>query len=299
MRSFQLLFSELRHKLTGAQTANGVQELNRAFAEAKLRHECLAHYDSIASVLAVMKDESVTGWPERELLTRALVAEFQKRPTPFWTSALLVAYYPMLSRLRHRILGNILDERDLDQLVVTCFLQAARALRLSETPDWTAVRLRQRTARRVFMAIRYEQKEKHDSFSSSELVPILEQSVKANTLCELYDYQNSNDQSVPEESVALLLDLAAHHISEENLDLIISTFLKREKLRDYASRVNYNHEPEERVYQRLKRRRSRVIVRLRRLLDENKDEINVSPFHRYRALPGSGTEIREWERKVR
>jgi hypothetical protein len=71
----------------------------------------------------------------------------------------------------------------------------------------------------------------------------------------------------PEETVALLLGVAGEKLSEPNLDLVVSTMLKKERLRTYAARVNDNAEPDERVYQRLKRRRSRTVNRLRDLLE--------------------------------
>ena len=104
---------------------------SRVFDEAKARHRCLARHATVLSALAVMGEESPAGWVEREALTRALIEEHQATSLPFWASALLVAYYPMLSRLRHRIWGDALDRDDLDQLVVSCFLQVVAAFPLA------------------------------------------------------------------------------------------------------------------------------------------------------------------------
>ena len=228
----------------------------RVFDEAKPRHRCLARHTTVFSVLAVMGGESPSGWSEREALTRALIAEHQATSLPFWASALLVAYYPMLSRLRHRIWGEALDHDDLDQLVISCFLQVVAVFPLAEVTDRTALRLRQRTERRVFKAVRHEQQAQR---CHAELGEVAEEPSVAPFDEEPLEPISEVDA---EETVAMLIDLAGQH-----LDLVVATILKRERLRHYVKRVNGDEQPHERVYQRLKRRRTRAVNRLRDLLE--------------------------------
>ena len=71
---------------------------------------------------------------------------------------LLLAYYPMLSRLRHRIYGDSISRCDLDQIVITTFLSVVADFPLAEKPDRIAMHLRQRTQRRVFRTLREDQR---------------------------------------------------------------------------------------------------------------------------------------------
>lgn len=129
------------------------------FESARSRHAVLARQATVQALLDLMRDESPGRWSEREAVTRALVAEQQRNACGLWASLLLCAYYPMLSRLRHRIYGHAFDDDDLDQLVISGFLQVVADLDLDEVPDRTAMRLRQRTERRVFKTLRREQDE--------------------------------------------------------------------------------------------------------------------------------------------
>lgn len=234
---------------------------SRVFDEARQRHRCLTRHATVFSVLAVMGQETQAGWSEREALTRTLIAEHQATALPFWASILLVAYYPMLSRLRHRIWGEAFDRDDLDQLVISSFLQVVAAFPLAEVIDRTALRLRQRTERRVFKVVRAEQLQRQCHDDLGELA--------YEATVDPFDEEppRSPDPIDPDETVAMLIDLAEQHLPLQNLDLVVATILKRERLRSYADRVNDEHEPRERVYQRLKRRRTRAVNRLRDLLE--------------------------------
>lgn len=232
-----------------------------SFESARARHAVLARQATVQVLLDLMRDESPGRWSEREAVTRALVAEQQRNACGLWASLLLCAYYPMLSRLRHRIYGHAFDDDDLDQLVISGFLQVVADLDLDAVPDRTAMRLRQRTERRVFKTLRLEQEE---SRSRAELD---EETAASDDDPPESKGRSRLEELDPEETVALLLGVAGEKLSEPNLDLVVSTMLKKERLRTYAARVNDNAEPDERVYQRLKRRRSRTVNRLRDLLE--------------------------------
>lgn len=247
-RTFRETFEAIHHEVrTGSP----------AFDRAKERRPCLAKHPTIDSVLAVMDDESPSGWNEREALTRALVAEHQASSRPFWAAVLLLAFYPMLCRLRHRIWGESLDRDDLDQLVISSFLQTVATFPLARVSDRTALRLRQQTARRVFAVVREEQRAHRFQaglveFEEPHFAP--------------FDEEHPAPASEAKEVVARLVVLAERHLPDRNLDLVAATVFGQEQLRHYATRVNTG-EPHERVYQRLKRRRSRVLRRLKALYD--------------------------------
>jgi len=249
--AFRETFNAIRHEVRVGE--------HRAFDAAKPRHRCLTRHATVLSVLAVMDDESLTGWAEREALTRALIAEYQASLLMFWASVLLVAFYPMLSRLRHRIWGEALDRDDLDQLVISSFLQVVAEFPIAEVTDRTALKLRQQTEKLVFKAVRQEQQIQRcrtelGDLAEAVVAPFGEEPPEP--ACE----------ADPEEAVALLIDLAGKHLPGKNLDLVVATILKKERLRHYVKRVNGDEQPQERVYQRLKRRRTRAVKRLRDLL---------------------------------
>ena len=129
-----------------------------AFDRARGRHDALAAHHTITSVLGTLGDERRDGYAERDALTRALIAEQQWSPSSFWSAALLLAYYPMLSRLRHRIYGDAIPAGDLDQIVITMFLTVVTEFPLDKKRDRTAMHLRQRTERRVFRLVREDQR---------------------------------------------------------------------------------------------------------------------------------------------
>lgn len=235
---------------------------NAMFGAARARHAVLGKHATAQELLDVMHDESPGRWSEREAVTRSLIAEQQRGAAGgLWASLLLCAYYPMLSRLRHRIYGHAFDDEDLDQLVISCFLQVVAELDLAEVPDRTALRLRQRTERRVFKTVRLEQDQHRGRAElDEELVANEDDPREAGKRSRVEELD-------PEETVALLLDVAGDQVPGSNLDLVVSTMLKKEKLRAYVARVNGEGEPDERVYQRLKRRRSRTVNRLRDLLE--------------------------------
>ena len=64
-----------------------------------------------------MADDREHTYPERDGLTRALLSEHRASGEALWASVLLVAYYPMLSRLRHRLVSDAVPRDDPETLV--------------------------------------------------------------------------------------------------------------------------------------------------------------------------------------
>jgi hypothetical protein len=245
------LFDMTRQQLAAMPAA-------RILAEASARHPLVAEYATVDALLALMADQRPEGWAEREAMTRVFVSEYQRDSARgFWPSLLLLAYFPMLSHLRRRIVGPF-EGDELDSLIITSFLQVAAALKLDVVRDRTALQLRQRTSREVFGTLRRMTLEQRgltdlDPEELQDLVP---------------DAVDSPDPASvdPDRSVIALLDLACTQLPSEQLELVVSTVFRKEGLRSYARRCATTNEPLERVYQRLKRRRTRAMTRLRGLL---------------------------------
>jgi hypothetical protein len=162
----------------------------------------------------------------------------------------------MLSRLRHRIVGDSVARDDLDQLVLASFAAALRDVR--PRANRLALRLRQRTQRLVFRFIRRERAEVHCGCDVDDLA----------------DGQLPGDMRVlpvDQERAAKLAKVVARvaegELAPENLEIIMHTVVGRETLRAYVRRV-FPHDDQERAYQRLKRRRTRAVRRIRQLLAE-------------------------------
>ena len=134
----------------------------RVFDESRARHAALAGHADVASVLAALADDREHTYPERDALTRALLSEHRTSGEALWASVLIVAYYPMLSRLRHRLVSDAVPRDELDQVVVTAFLATLGELPVDEHADRIAMRLRQRTERQVFAFLRKEREQQRE-----------------------------------------------------------------------------------------------------------------------------------------
>ncbi|MCP3104218.1 hypothetical protein LZ198_35680 [Myxococcus sp. K15C18031901] len=231
------------------------------YAAARTRRLAFARHATLESVLSALGDTREETYPEREALTRALVAELQDASSPAWTAALTAAYAPMLRRLRRRLLGNAVPREDLDQLVLTTFLSVARNFPLSRWWDWTAVRLRQQTARAVFRVLRKEREEQHDTYSPAQLAEWVPD-VRPATPLEGVRRPSVRHSFVRRDAV--LVHLAKASLPRSDVEVLMATVVRREKLRAYAHRLVEGDTAEvERVYQRLKRQRTRLMQRLR------------------------------------
>lgn len=234
------------------------------FDAARGRHEVLAAHHTITSVLGVLGDERRDGYADRDALTRALIAEHQRSPSSFWSAALLLAYYPMLSRLRHRIYGDAIPAGDLDQIVVTMFLSVVTEFPLDKKRDRTAMRLRQRTERRVFRLVREDQRRQE--------VMRLADPVELEWLDDpQWPEQPGDDHRGPRNAkdaaaaVSLLVEHAADVLDGEAFDLMTATTICGRKIPAYLRSVAPDLEGDERtrIYQRIKRRHSRALAKVR------------------------------------
>jgi len=274
-------------------------DLARGLQPALFRHE------NVLSVLAAMHDSSELRLPEQEALTRALVAEQQAHPHPFWATVLLAAFHPMLCRLRGRLAGGTVAAEDLDQLVVAAFLEA-----VAECPvgyqRHTVLQLRRLTQRRVFAWLARERRQQATfrAVDPQQLQLLLEQQLFEQDL----DRRGSGvgplgtEASDGAECTELVAVLAEHLGSEFDaawLNMVVATLVHGARLRDLAARAFPDLSPaeQERAYARLKRRHTRTIAALRRLLvDLDVDEASAPPRspgsrskeHRLAGLAGHG-----------
>jgi hypothetical protein len=237
------------------------------FEEAKTRHATLVPYALPISALAILEHASRHYQGQKDAITLALVAEQRDQPHPFWAAMLLVAYAPMLNRLRGRLVSATAQRDDLDQLVVTSFLQVIATFPRTRAPGHTCVFLRQATERRVFDRLRDDR----EDYATVELV---EPDHLAATVLDGDQILASAKVRAPrsarevEELVALLVEVAGGAVKPAHLALVVDTMIRGERLPAYVGRVYPELAPGEhrRLYERLKRQRSRTISRLRKPL---------------------------------
>ena len=259
MTPFQKMFADVQRVVLSSRHEH-------RFKDARSRHPALAVHRCITTVLAALELDVRDAYAEKEALTRACIAEQQASPSSFWASALLVAYYPMLSRLRYRIYGDTLLDEDLDQVVVASFLSVVAEFPLHDKQDRTAMYLRQMTQRLVFQWVRQELREQR-------LVILL---VEPEQIHDLKDEAPLPDRTpwslghlahlVDGDSLRLLLaSRFGDVVDQSKLDLVLSTMLRGEHLNRQVDRLYPDTPPDERerIYQRLKRQRERTIGRLR------------------------------------
>ena len=281
MSSFQQLFDEVRREALAPKHGH-------RFKEARGRHPALTGYRCVTDLFAAMELDAREAYAEKEALTRALIAEQQVRPSSFWATVLLVAYYPMLSRLRHRIYGDALADEDLDQLVVTSFLSVVAEFSLQDKPDRTAMRLRQMTQRLVFRWVRQELREQRIVLlAESESIDELTAEVPSpgHGLWSVKRLAHMVDE---DSLKALVVKRFGDVVDRRKLDLVFTTLLRGERLNRHVERLYPDTPPDERerIYQRLKRERERTIGRLR-------EEFSTSPcpfFSREMLCPGRSGE---------
>jgi len=267
----------------------------RLFDEAKQRHTVLAHQPDVDSVLEVLADDSPEGYWEREAITQALIGEHQRRPHRLWSTLLTIAYYPMLCMLRVRTMSDALSAEELDHLVVFCFLEVLERIPMHPKRAKTSVRLRSKTRRRVFAALRREQGRQDDLFfrDTEGLLNLEQEQFQLGIPEEMAVNQgslwpeprppeqppkNEKDQA---EMVRFLFELLGDDVNPEDVEVLISTLVRGETLGNFSRLFSHGVTPVERrrIYERIKRRHSRALARLRALLaSENVPVLDPEAF---------------------
>jgi hypothetical protein len=112
-------------------------------------HPVLGRYASPAEVVDVLIAAS-RPMRERNALVFALVSAQRSAPHLVWHAILILAFAPMLQRLRSAVRGC--SGQELDQQILALFLESV--VGLGANSDRIAMHLRQRTERALFLAIR-------------------------------------------------------------------------------------------------------------------------------------------------
>jgi len=258
----------------------------RVFRAAQERHAALGPHADLPTALRAL--EGAPSYGDKELIVRALLAEHQAGGAAVWSSALAVAFYPMLVRLRARLREGVCDGGDLDQLVLGSFLEALREVSPGPETDRVPMRLAIQTRHRVAAALEAEQRElrgRQRLLERPEETP--EPAVQPAS--EAPDV----DGDEPEDEGAAFLAWASKNLPGDRLELLVSLHIEHVKLPSVVARRHPEASPEERraIQLRLKRQRSRAVERLRSLVPRAQAPVEEPPvawwWQRYVAAAGA------------
>lgn len=231
-----------------------------------------------------MNTEAARFWAEKESLTAALVEEQQRGGHSLWGCLLVLAFYPMLSKLRHRILSYTFVREDVDQLVLSTFIEIVREFPLDKASDRLCLRLRQATQRAVFRQYKIDRFEQElvQATKPWDLEHLEEVLLELNTpeilagrpTMEWPAMKPFPKRSRSRQEEDVLISFLVNHVGDDleadRLELLIATLIRGERLshcvrRQYSSTSNGD---EKKLYQKIKRRHSRALARLRELLSD-------------------------------
>ena len=246
------------------------------FVQARKRRRKFAKHVTVHALLRALSVESSRRFSEKETLACAVLQEHGQRPHPLWAAFLLLACHPMLSRLRGRIYSDHATDDELDQLVVTAFLEVITGYAAEDMRDRTFMRLRQMTHRMVFKRLRHERE------AQERVQPALPSELSLYERICLSEHRHApwpeTSPSGPNHherraQLAFLKKYAGRTIMREKLDPMIATLVHGERLRQYVKRVHPNADGDahQRLYELIKRRHSRGMRELRQLLADRRE----------------------------
>lgn len=208
-----------------------------AFERGRAKHAVLAAYATPEAACAAVRPGSSLTASERERLLTALVEENQAAPAPLWQALLLVAFEPMLVRLRVKR-GAPRDE-DLDQALLLAFTDGLRAVRAGA---YTILGVRWATEAR---------------FAASSRAP-LETAEYDDDIHAGPQLRAAADKQIEASEVIAMIEARG---GRELVEAIVATEVGDEQLTDYVARVyaDRDQRERERVYHRLLRERDAVL----------------------------------------
>jgi hypothetical protein len=220
------------------------------FAKARARHECLAPYHTTADLLRGLTNERA-GHEYRDCLSRAVLREHRSRTSPVWSELLVVAYYPMLSCLRYRVIREDVPGDDLDQLLLCAFLGTIESLSRLKEPNRIALHLHRDTARALFLVLR---RQRSEALDPEELEGLASGATPSRSL---------EHAQACEFMAGELRRTLARELADTTIEVLAATVLGFETSSSLAERLYGDGVSQSRAYQRIKRQRTRALDQLR------------------------------------
>lgn len=252
-----------------------VVELRRhrkTYDETRTHYADLDAYPTAEALLTLFADADERRYPEKERITRILLVEYlvTAEPHPLWSALLVLAYFPMVKRLRDRVRGMAADDGfEADQMALEAFLDMLEDEPVEEKPDRIALHMRQATERRLFAQLKEWQRAnaKREPFNEHKFArrqfgedlqpgdPDEPRYVAKPTPARMQHYERAMHR------------LFDSHVGKADLDLVLATLFRGEDLWEHVDRQHPASTLErKKLYERLKRQRTRTLARLRELL---------------------------------
>ena len=251
---FRTLSHLLREQVRGPVCA-------RLYSEARSRHSALAAYPDLPSLFVALEQSRSDDYTERDVITQALLWERMSGNPSQWSAVLAVVYLPMLLRLRHQLVCVELPSEDVDQIVLEGFLRSIAAYSPEGWRVQTPIRLTHLTRRTVFNVMRRELSERKCREQERDCVKARPGQVPMGSSA-------SPPMGIRVEAV---LEAIEDQPSEEGAFLVLETEMGTASLASIVARICGDDELEKaRLYQRMKRVRSRAKRRLFDMIAESR-----------------------------
>lgn len=206
-------------------------------------------------------------YPMRERLARFLIAQAQGSKDPVWTAVLIVAFVPMLNRLRGGLRGRLFEREELDQIVVAAFVEVVASFPLEARGDRTAMYLRQDTRRAVLRVLTDEQRARAEQCALRDRAKV---DREVNPPREFNPFTESASGNEPNEEERWDLERLVRALLEKtrdarHADLICRTTVGGQSVASYVDELHPGTSGAERdrLYELFYRRRRRALERLR------------------------------------
>ena len=244
------------------------------FERARQRHAALREYPNASTLLAAFRDDSPARMPEKEAIAKVLLVEHQRGETSLWSSFLTLMCLPMLITLERRIKPGALSSDEVEQVVLTRFMETIASYRVhAHTDAHTFVRIAQRTAKGVYRALGAERRYAANelAFDPYLLLCLIDANEHDSGQAIWPDHKKERWADTPAElaaQTALLMEFGGAVLPMDRLQLVLKTYVGGESLRDHlrGKNADLSDADFERLYQRIKRQHSRDVSRLRRAL---------------------------------
>jgi hypothetical protein len=236
--SLAILIDSLSHDLSRNLPRN-----TQSFLWARARHPELAPFPTIAALVDALRSSSKLPATIRRAVIAALVQEAQLPAPSFAPGVLVLAFAPMLHRLRRRC-GTTLPNDDLDSTILLAFMTAIHAV---PPGPYASLALRWVTQRTVLTARRAERGV-----------------VRAAPFDEEIHSPSPVHREHAREILFDVLRSLEHAGSAEALDVFIATRGENESLRNYIARTCPDVSQRRSRYQQLYRARRKFERALRK-----------------------------------
>ena len=207
-----------------------------SFAEARARRPEIAPFLTIGALTAALTRPASLPVSARRALIAALVTEAQEPKGSFASAALVLAFAPMLHRLRNRTGGRNANP-DLDSTILLAFTSAVRVV---PPGPYSSLGLRWATERTVLRVCRAERRHRRTS-----------------PFDETLHSQSPFHMDGVRERVNSVLHSLAKDGAAEILEVLIATRGTSESLREYVARICPRAADRRARYQELYRARRR------------------------------------------